>query len=537
MKSNINQKKQKNIMKYGFIFLLSLLLFGNVFAQDQIALKYEYEEGLGQIIFDSSGNGFDAVNTNANWVTPSAFGTYGLEFDGGSDYIETTIPLGIPKFTIGSWVYPYQSTTQDTIVEIGDGINQHFELLIQGGSTRFNYIDDTNTPATLILKTGNIPQNQYTHISFSIDSTTESYQYYENGLLVSNGNFPNGYKSFVGTSTARIGSDFGVATEFLGILDSTFLLNFIATQEQITQMIQQNTITILPPVVEEEDILAGYEDTTLIIDDYLPFQNAQITPLDFLNINLNARADCDFYVDSKLYKSGENQTAYSWSHDLEIGNYKGSFYCDYVYEGIRYYQLISSFPFEVVQGNPTLVQFQINALDFSLENTELWVTSPCLEEGFSAIGTDYKPYRPQYNPDGAYFSKVINGVAIMNITSGKNEFCLHNGRIIANENNKTTNYDVVEAFGVLKLGNIDIPSNQANYKINVNQFDIYPVYDPKAYGKTFSEVMGGLILVLFGGLICIAGIKLNNGKIVVAGALVFMAGFGIGVNGLLGIII
>lgn len=524
-------------MKFLTFFLLLGFLSASAYSQDAIVLKYEYEEGAGQIIFDSSGFNNDASNFNMNWVTPSAFGNFGGEFDGGNDYLTTTLILGsAPQVTFGTWVYPY-SNNLDTIVDVENGVENKYELQIQGGGIRFEYRDDSQTLQTIQLENQNLPTNQYTHIAFAIDTIQEQYYYWRDGVLITTGTFPTGYNAFQGSTPVRFGADFNLNNDYQGILDSTFILNFLATDEQINEMIQQNDIFIEQEVVEEEEVYVGFEDLSLIIDNYQPFQNQEITFQDLININLGSTATCEFYIDSKLYQVGQNQSAYSWGHDLEIGKYDGSFYCYYDYNQTRYFELIPSFPFEVIGGNPSIVQFQIEALDFDLSETEMWVTSPCLEEGYSAIGTEYGKYRPLYNPDGAYFSKVIDGVATFNLSSGKNEFCLHNGRIIVNEEGKTDNYNVVQSFGRVNLGEIDVPENSGNFLIKVGMFDVYEVYDPKAYGKTWSGLAGGIILVIFGGLICIAGVKSNNGKIVVAGALIFMAGFGISTAGLVGILL
>lgn len=524
-------------MKYLIIFFTIILFTTNAYSQDAIVLKYEYEEGAGQIIFDSSGFNNDASNFNMNWVTPSAFGNLGGEFDGGNDYLTTTLILGnSPKVTFGTWVYPY-SNNLDTIVDIENGVENKYELQIQGSGTTFEYRDDSQTLQTIQLENENFPINQYTHIAFAIDTIQEEYYYWRDGVLITTGNFPTGYNAFEGSTPVRFGADFNLNNDYQGILDSTFLLNFLATTEQINEMIQQNNIEIIVEEVEEEEVYVGFQDLSLIVDNYEPFQNQQITFQDLIKINLGSTSTCEFYVDSKLYRTGYNQSAYSWNHDLSIGNYDGSFYCYYDNNETRYYELIPSFPFEVIGGDPSIVQFQIQALDFDLSQTDLWVTSPCLEEGYSAIGTEFGKYRPQYNPNGAYFSEVKNGIATFNLSSGENDFCLHNGRIIVNEEGKTNNYDVVESLGRVDLGTIDVPVNEGNFIIKISQFDIYEVYDPKAYGKTWSGIMGGLILVLFGGLICIAGVKSNNGKIVVAGALIFMAGFGISTTGLVGILL
>lgn len=539
-KTSCNYMKRKTKSIIGIFLLMVFMITGTVFGVDALVLKYEYEEGGGNIVFDSSGNGFLAINTNMNYVTnPVAFGTYAGDFDGYDDYIETTLPLqNLLDFTIGTWVYPY-STARDTILDVDDGSQHKLEIQIQGGNIQMVYRDDSQNLQTLVLNGGNLPTGSYTHIALYINPVTEMYTFWLDGVIVSSGSIPNGYNAFDAPESCIIGTDATNTRDLDAVLDATFVLNFEATTDQINEMIEQNTITIeeeIPNEVETE--LEGLVMTDLIIDNYNPYQNENFSITDEINVNLNAPATCEFYVDSTLYKSGTDQISYTWSHDLNYGEYMGSFYCYYDYNDTRYYELIDQFPFIVTAGDPSVITFYISGSDYNVNDESLYISTPCAKHVMN-VGKIAEDADKVIN-DGSeiYFQKIENGQSQFILSPDTYNFCLINGLIQYDENDYTTDFNINDIYGLVELGEFNLPSNVTQtYSIKTELLDIYDIANPKAFGETWGSILGGLILLLLGVIILFAGVKSNNGKIVVAGTILCLGAMGISFTGFLGVLI
>ena len=96
----------------------------NVQAQSDEGLvaEWHFDEGSGNVLEDSSGNGNDGVIRGASWVDGKV--GQALSFDGMDDYVEILHPfslLNTGKVTIEAWTKPISSTTINgkTVIQIG----------------------------------------------------------------------------------------------------------------------------------------------------------------------------------------------------------------------------------------------------------------------------------------------------------------------------------------------------------------------------------------------------------------------------------
>lgn len=547
MKKDINKKlKGSNIMKrFSIIFFLMLFSFSNIFSSqtDQnYILNFNLDERTGNIAFDKSSNGFIGVLSNgANFETVNvAFGSSDVDFDGGNDQIQTNLNDILSTSDTLSFSLWFKSDTNadDTLMNIFSDsgnldirlevdVNQATDLLelkgVSNTGISFNYqLDNTGN----LFNTGT-----YNNIILTYNKTSNEWKYYRNSVLINTLTIPEISFNTGETFTMILGTDKTSTLDFDGDLDEIKIFDFVLNQTQVNDLYNTNTVTLKKP---EVNIIT--QPQTIFIS-YSPVQNQSLeNPITFTG-NLNYSSTCDLYIDNNLEKTFTNIISYSYDKVLNIGEHSYIVYCSYTLNNTQYFEVTDNIKFNVVSPGETSVTFNIIGTDFDISQTEMWIVSPCLKKGYSAIGTNYTPYRSVYNPNGAYFGKVVNGVATLNVTSGTNEFCLMNGRIIVNGDGKTNQYDIVENLGVLKLGNINVPRDNGVFTIKVGQFEVYDALNPKAYGKTWDGLAGAIILVIMGSLILFAGVRVANGKIVIAGTLIFLAGFGIGVNGLLGILI
>ena len=74
----------------------------------ELIALWRFEEGVGDITLDSSGNGHDGTIYGAGWtgdVPPEDGGDWAVEFDGVDDYADCgNIPMPVEQFTISFWI-------------------------------------------------------------------------------------------------------------------------------------------------------------------------------------------------------------------------------------------------------------------------------------------------------------------------------------------------------------------------------------------------------------------------------------------------
>ncbi len=247
---------------------------------------------------------------------------------------------------------------------------------------------------------------------------------------------------------------------------------------------------------------------------------------------------CDLYIDNKFLYKFENTLAVSFEEILEIGAHDYFYYCEVINTetNIKNVEVSETKSFDVI-NMPTQVTFQINGVDFNSNDQDFYITSPCVDEGFSALGVEVG-YQSRYNQGGIHWEKVENGLATFNTTSGTHEFCLFNGRVIVNEIGKTTNYNVQTAEGMVELGEIDIPNTINSFvKLDLEQFEVFNKSNPKAWGQTWTSIITGLILFVIGLMILLASAKSESKAGVLIGGLMVMVALGFEINGIAGIFI
>ena len=90
MENDINNKKDNSFMNrilISMFLIIGLLTTGFSIDQNEI-LRWEFEEGAGNIVFDLTGNQFNGLMTGARYDNlPVKWGTYSADFDGTNDYV------------------------------------------------------------------------------------------------------------------------------------------------------------------------------------------------------------------------------------------------------------------------------------------------------------------------------------------------------------------------------------------------------------------------------------------------------------------
>lgn len=533
---NFKQYNSIMIKRIFYIFMMMSLLFIPVnSANQEYIFNYEFEEGSGNVILDSSGNDHHLVANGLVWTTDNVNGNYAIDLDGNNDYAQGIVNLNNnSEITMSFWVKPL-SNSKDAIFTFYHGANDLiFKVEVDpdagGNNLRLVYNNELNSKVDFDIEGNNFNLNQFYHLSFSYSFQTNEFKYYRDGVLINT--FSNiNIISPIEPVIFRIGtSEILSNNNFDGLLDSFNTFNFIVNSTQINELYSSNSITLIVDETENNNSLSE----SILIDSFTPLNGTYPNTLQF-DLNLLQKASCDFYLDNQLTYSFEDILSVSFTETLTDGDHKYFYYCSKLIDNVEYFEISQTAQFNI-ETPITQIVFQIEGTDFNVNDEELYITSPCPVEGFSAIG-HVVGYQPKYNSEGIMWSKLENGLATVNISAQTHEFCLFNGRVIVNELDKTTNYNVQAKEGILELGNFTIPNNNYQiYNLKVDTFEIYDVYNPKAHGSSWPAFLSALLFALLGGLIMVGGIKGESKVMVLIGGTLLLGAFGLTLGGVISLI-
>lgn len=211
--------------------------------QAELIGYWPMDEGSGDNIADSSGNGRNGTAQNTNWVD----GKFGkaLEFNGEDSLVDIPYSEEITPTegaTLAAWVYPTDTTRSCVIGQFeGYGMALFENLTLKSVIWGDDWVSDVT-----------IPVEEWSHIAMTWDVANSHRMMFVNGELVDEkgdmAQIPNvqnnlGIGVWIGWPAAW-GDDF-----FMGIIDEVKLWNNVLTQDEISQSTQ-------PAPVNAKDKLA-----------------------------------------------------------------------------------------------------------------------------------------------------------------------------------------------------------------------------------------------------------------------------------------
>ena len=203
-----------------------------------LVAEWHFDEGSGNVLEDSSGNGNDGVIRGASWVD----GKFGkaLSFDGRDDYVEIIHPfslLNTGKITIEAWTKPISSAYMSAkyFISIGDCTASGASLEVpstQGYIQFFIYVSNYGWPLVYTAFPGD---EQWLHIVGTYDGNYS--KIYVNGRLKSKVNHTG--SMITPTSGTNIGAIKcnnkykNGAYFFNGLIDEVRIYNRALTADEI----------------------------------------------------------------------------------------------------------------------------------------------------------------------------------------------------------------------------------------------------------------------------------------------------------------
>ena len=190
-------------------------------ASSGLVAAYNFNEGTGTSVADSSGNELTGAISGATWAAGRTGN--GLSFDGVNDWVTVNDAdvLDATRVTVSAWVRPTVNTPWTTVVMKETAGGLAYALYANNGASRpagYVQIGGVDRVAT---GTAVVPTNAWTHLAYTYDGA--SMRMYVNGVLVRTvartGNI------VVSTGPLRIGGNAGWGEYFTGLIDDVRVYN------------------------------------------------------------------------------------------------------------------------------------------------------------------------------------------------------------------------------------------------------------------------------------------------------------------------
>lgn len=212
-----------------------------------------FNEGSGSLVNDLSGNGVVGTIIGPLW-RPGKFG-WALDFDGSGDkvWIDTTKSLntllkGAASFSISQWVYSRgmgENNAGNFYCENDGAFNM---IMFGAGVKAYCTHSGTNADVTVTTVWGTPVVPSWKHLITTYDAATKNMTIYVNGVDATTGRTTGTDVRDNFDDYLIIGNNQFGARSIDGLIDNTFLFDFVLTASQVAQLY----INSFPWFVEDE---------------------------------------------------------------------------------------------------------------------------------------------------------------------------------------------------------------------------------------------------------------------------------------------
>ncbi len=421
-------------MRFNFILLMLSILFivstASAYTEQHQLLRYQFEEGTGSIILDSSGNGYHAIRNGANWNNNEAFGIKSLNFDGDNDFVNVLTSDHVPNWMfISFWMDVDIGSNKEVVFEIKDGIERYTWYIdyTDNDQLKFEYIDSAYAVKTITLIDEPVTAG-YDHYVVGLNSEENKVCAWKNLVEYCNTNLTTGIFQSNDYKALRIGSDFDENFNlFDGQIDEFRMFDFILNESQIYTLYTINTIYYEQTEGEEEEDenITGVQSIVIINSTY-PSDGENISNMDSIQVINNIEADCELYINNKQVFSIDDTLAFSYNvNNLESPQNEYFVYCDVVLDNTKQYEISDKINFHIEKPSKTIDFYLYNEITGELlVDDDLFIITPCFKTAGLLITNDLQ------NNQSFYIQKLINGVAYFDLEyTSEYDFCLARGKL------------------------------------------------------------------------------------------------------------
>ena len=217
-------------------FLMTPLAMGAKLLDVTVLLYLPFDEGKGEVLEDSSGNGNDGQIEDCEWID-GKFGS-ALDFNGQDSFVRVpdsdTIDLG-DQITIEVWLKS-RGGTRITILSKNPEYHMDIENDIQFWVRTWGGNNGGGAP---------VPVNEWVHLAFTWDQKEKHMKTYVNGDEVQSQAYAD--TSVATESDLTIGQWEGSGMFFDGIIDELRISNTIRTEAEIEESFKGLAATSVKP--------------------------------------------------------------------------------------------------------------------------------------------------------------------------------------------------------------------------------------------------------------------------------------------------
>lgn len=291
-------------LRLGLLTSLSFIALASAFATSikaapagQVA-AYSFNEGVGSIVSDASGNNNNGSLINTVWTTTAKYGK-ALTFNGTSSYVNIPDANSLDLttgMTLEAWIRPTSNNNWRTVIMKERPSNLTYMLYSSNGSQAQGEITNTSGVSSIVT-TAKPANNTWTHLAVTFDGA--NLRLYSNGVLKST-------KATTAPMVAsamplKIGGNAIWGEYFAGQIDEVRVYNRALSAAEITT--DMNTAIVSDTVAPTVSISSPIEASTLS-------ENITITASAADNV---AIAGVTLKIDGTNYTSEDTTSPYSWS--------------------------------------------------------------------------------------------------------------------------------------------------------------------------------------------------------------------------------
>lgn len=209
-----------------------------------LVAHWSMEDGSGSVVTDDAGNGFDATQSGASWVT-GIDGASALQFDGSSSTV--TLPVSAfftisDEITVSMWVYGGDNQPrQDSVFYAENAAGErvlNVHLPWGDGKVYWDAGFDSSLDRLSKLATTDQYEGQWNHWVFTKNASTGEMAIYLNGALWHSDTGMT--VSMSGITTARLGSQVS-GNNYSGTIDDVQIYNVSLDATEVSDLFSSYT--------------------------------------------------------------------------------------------------------------------------------------------------------------------------------------------------------------------------------------------------------------------------------------------------------
>lgn len=549
-------------LKWAFMFISTLFSIFSLYAINVYAIqdlnkfeyaRFQFEEGSGNIILDSSGNGRIGLLYNSpSWTTDSVFGIRAMNFNGNTRYAEVNdLRFETGAISVSTWVKVRNDIGHEGFWNIRDSDTKYGLLIYDHDNNSrvyFEYHSLAIDNITLVnnrvtLENFNLKTGGYHHLVVSINYLDGELKYWRDNTLIYTGSISNIVSEPQSTTNFifQMGRCFLAVRDFKGFMDETRLFNFPLSNGQVTTLYNSNSIIYPASLLIEPDEETNNETQPIeqpfnsivssnIINKTTPIINDILTSEMIITGLLNVNANCDLYIDSKKVYSFTDIISFSYkdnSLSSDVHNYL--LYCELITNNTKYYDTTNVINF-IYQPNPEQLRFFLydKKNNTRTDISDLYLVTPCL--------TKYSLTTNGNKNKNLYIRQVKNGEVTFELPDNtEHNFCLIRGKVTTdNPDGFSSVFSLRDISIQTELGSFKIKSNNTNtYNLYLSNSDLYSSLEPERWSLTQTIVVNLVISLMIGIPIIVLSAMGGFPKGILVGGLIILAGMGVSLSSLL----